>query len=39
VEEEEGEMFPKLRSALSRERLTELGRMMQEAKRTVPTQP
>jgi hemerythrin superfamily protein len=39
VEEEENEMFPKLRSALSDERLTQLGATMQEAKRTAPTQP
>jgi hemerythrin superfamily protein len=39
VEEEEGEMFPKLRSGLSRERLTQLGGMLQEAKRTAPTRP
>jgi hemerythrin-like domain-containing protein len=39
VDEEETEMFPKLRAAMSRERLTELGTRMQEAKRTAPTRP
>jgi hemerythrin superfamily protein len=39
VDEEESDMFPKLRSALSQERLTELGRQMQEAKQTAPTRP
>ena len=39
VDEEENEMFPKLRSALSQDRLVELGARMQEAKRTAPTRP
>jgi hemerythrin superfamily protein len=39
VEEEEGEMFPKLRMTLSQQRLIEMGIKMQEAKRTAPTSP
>ena len=39
VEEEEGEMFPKLRMALTQDRLTTLGARMQEAKRMAPTRP
>jgi hemerythrin superfamily protein len=39
LQEEEGDMFPKLRTALDQERLTTLGARMQEAKRTVPTRP
>ena len=39
VQEEEGEMFPKLRTALGQERLTTLGARMEEAKKTVPTRP
>jgi hemerythrin superfamily protein len=39
VEEEETEMFPKLRSALQPRRLAELGSKMQQAKRTAPTRP
>jgi hemerythrin superfamily protein len=39
VDEEEAEMFPRLRSALGQERLMQLGARMQEAKRTAPTRP
>jgi hemerythrin superfamily protein len=39
VDDEEMEMFPKLRSALSHERLMQLGTRMEEAKRTAPTRP
>jgi hemerythrin superfamily protein len=39
VDEEETEMFPKLRSALSHERLMQLGARMQEAKHTAPRRP
>jgi hemerythrin-like domain-containing protein len=39
VDEEETEMFPKLRSALSRDRLMEMGAQMREAKTTAPMRP
>ena len=39
VQEEEGEMYPKLRMALGQERLTTLGARMQEAKKAAPTRP
>jgi hemerythrin superfamily protein len=35
VEEEEGEMFPEVRSALGRKRLTEIGDQMESAKASV----
>jgi hemerythrin superfamily protein len=39
VEEEEQELFPKVRSILGREDLEELGRTMAEAKKAAPTRP
>jgi hemerythrin superfamily protein len=39
VDEEEADMFPRLRSALGQERLMQLGARMQEAKRIAPTRP
>jgi hemerythrin superfamily protein len=39
VEEEEGELFPKVRSALGRKDLQELGEEMADAKRFVPERP
>jgi hemerythrin superfamily protein len=39
VREEEGELFPKVRSALSRNELQELGEQMADAKRFVPERP
>ncbi|HZG93747.1 MAG TPA: hemerythrin domain-containing protein [Mycobacteriales bacterium] len=39
VEEEEGEMFPKVRSALGRKRLAEIGALMEQAKQVAPTKP
>jgi hemerythrin superfamily protein len=39
VEEEEGEMFPKVRSALGRKRLGEIGALMEQAKQVAPTKP
>ena len=36
VEEEEGEMFPQVRSALGRKRLTEIGAAMEDAKKSAP---
>lgn len=36
VEEEEGEMFPKVRDALGRRRLVEIGESMQAARATAP---
>jgi hemerythrin superfamily protein len=39
VEEEEEEMFPKLESALSRDRLEDMGERMEQAKKTAPTRP
>jgi hemerythrin superfamily protein len=39
VKEEEKEFFPQLRTALSKARLTELGQMMEEMKKTAPTRP
>jgi hemerythrin superfamily protein len=35
VEEEEGEMFPEVRQALGRKRLTEIGEQMESAKASV----
>ena len=39
VEEEEGELFPKVREVLKRKALTELGEAMESAKKVVPTRP
>jgi hemerythrin superfamily protein len=39
AEEEEEELFPKVRAALGRKALSELGDAMVEAKRSAPTRP
>jgi len=39
VEEEEGEMFPKLRSALSTEQLADIGQKLADGKAKAPTHP
>lgn len=39
VEEEEGDYFPKVRSELGRNDLTDLGDAMEKAKETAPTHP
>jgi hemerythrin superfamily protein len=39
VEEEEGEMFPKVREALGRKALQEMGETMEAARKTAPTHP
>jgi hemerythrin superfamily protein len=39
VQEEEGEMFPKLRAALSAEQLTDIGRKLADGKAKAPTRP
>jgi hemerythrin superfamily protein len=39
VEEEEGEMFPKVREALGRKALVELGETMDAARQTAPKRP
>ena len=39
VEEEEDELFPKVREALSRKQLAELGEAMEKAKKAAPTRP
>jgi hemerythrin superfamily protein len=39
VEEEEGDMFPKVRSAMGRKDLTELGELLEKAKSSAPTRP
>jgi hemerythrin-like domain-containing protein len=39
VKEEEGELFPKVRKALSRSALQELGERMERAKALAPTRP
>ena len=39
VEEEEGEMFPKVREALGRKALVELYERMEDARKTAPTEP
>ena len=39
VEEEEDELFPKVREALGRKQLAELGEAMDKAKKTAPTRP
>jgi hemerythrin superfamily protein len=39
VEEEEGELFPKVREALGRKALQELGETMDAARKNAPTKP
>ena len=39
VEEEEGEMFPAVREAMTRKQLAELGEVMASAKEIAPTKP
>ena len=39
AEEEEREMFPKLRAAVSKKRLDEMGKAMERAKSAAPTRP
>ena len=39
VEEEEGELFPKVREALGRKALQEIGDTMESARRAAPTHP
>ena len=39
LEEEEGEWFPKVRAALGRKQLAELGQRMLDAKKTGPRSP
>ncbi len=39
VEEEEGEMFPKVQQALDEESLADIGRELEEAKKRAPTRP
>ncbi|MET7608683.1 hemerythrin domain-containing protein [Streptomyces avermitilis] len=39
VEEEEKEWFPEVRKAMGRNRLTELGEQMEEAKKKAPSDP
>ena len=39
VEEEEGEMFPKVREAMGRKALVELGDTLERAKAAAPTKP
>jgi hemerythrin superfamily protein len=39
VEAEEGEMFPKLAEALGPEKLEEIGKALEKAKKTAPTRP
>ncbi|HVE97799.1 MAG TPA: hemerythrin domain-containing protein [Mycobacteriales bacterium] len=39
VEEEEGEMFPKVREAMGRKALVELGDTLEQAKVAAPTKP
>jgi len=39
VEEEEQELFPKVRKALGRKELAELGATLEKAKKTAPTRP
>ena len=39
VEEEEDELFPKVREALGRKQLAELGAAMEKAKKAAPTRP
>src|SRR5919204_5509123 len=39
VQEEEGEMFPKLREAISANQLLEIGEKLEKAKKGAPTRP
>jgi hemerythrin superfamily protein len=39
VQEEEGEMFPKLRTALSAEQLADIGRKLADGRAKAPTRP
>jgi hemerythrin superfamily protein len=39
VREEEGELLPRLRDALSQQELDELGQLLAQAKQTAPTRP
>jgi hemerythrin superfamily protein len=39
IQEEEGEMFPKLREAISANQLLEIGQKLQEGKKKAPTRP
>jgi hemerythrin superfamily protein len=39
LEEEENDLFPRLRQACTAEQLTELGHKVQQAKKTAPTRP
>jgi hemerythrin superfamily protein len=39
VKEEEEELFPKVREALGRKRLGEIGDLMEQAKKVAPTRP
>ena len=39
VEEEENELFPKVRDALTNEQLEEMGEALERAKQTAPTRP
>ena len=39
VEEEEGEMFPKVREAMGRKALVELGQQMEKLRKAAPTKP
>jgi hemerythrin superfamily protein len=39
VEEEEGQMFPKLRGAISANKLIEIGSRLEKAKKRAPTRP
>jgi hemerythrin superfamily protein len=39
VEEEEGDLFPKVRDGLSRKRLDQLGDELRQAKKVAPTRP
>jgi hemerythrin-like domain-containing protein len=39
IDEEENELFPKVRKAVGRKELQELGKQMKEAKQAAPTRP
>jgi hemerythrin-like domain-containing protein len=39
IEEEEGELFPKVEKALSSEQLADLGEQLEKAKKVAPTRP
>jgi iron-sulfur cluster repair protein YtfE (RIC family) len=39
VQDEEGELWPKLREAVDQETLDELGQVLDEAKKVAPTRP